>query len=112
MDDEISPLNDISVIETELLLSDLSKAENIYENFKKIKGKKTDENIISLYEKVVKNLNDGKLLRDCSFSNSEIKILKEFNLLTLNLKYMFVMLMKTLFLKEMIWQTSRGFCEN
>ena len=84
VDDEISPLNDISVIETELLLSDLSKAENIYENFKKKnKGKKTDENIISLYEKVVKNLNDGKLLRNCSFSNSEIKILKEFNLLTI-----------------------------
>ena len=35
VDDEISPLNDISVIETELLLSDLSKAENIYENYKK-----------------------------------------------------------------------------
>ena len=37
VDSKVSPLNDINVIETELLLSDLSKVENIIENLKKKK---------------------------------------------------------------------------
>ena len=39
IDKNISPLNDIQIIETELLLSDLSKINNIIENLKKNKGK-------------------------------------------------------------------------
>ena len=35
VDNEISPLNDLEVIETELILSDYSKIENIIENLKK-----------------------------------------------------------------------------
>ena len=34
---EVSPVNDIEIIETELLLSDLSKIENTIENLKKKK---------------------------------------------------------------------------
>ena len=43
VDEEISPLKDISVIETELLLSDLSKIEKIIENLKKIKEQKLNQ---------------------------------------------------------------------
>ena len=47
VDEEISPLNDISVIETELLLSDLSKIQNIIDNLQnKNKGKKIEPNLI------------------------------------------------------------------
>ena len=35
VENKINPLNDIQVIETELLLSDLSKAENIIESLQK-----------------------------------------------------------------------------
>ena len=35
VENKINPLNDIQVIETELLLSDLSKADNIIENLQK-----------------------------------------------------------------------------
>ena len=37
VDDDLSPTNDIEVIETELLLADLSKIENILENLRKKK---------------------------------------------------------------------------
>ena len=37
VENKINPLNDIQVIETELLLSDLSKADNIIENLQKKK---------------------------------------------------------------------------
>ena len=40
VDDNLSPLDDIEVIETELLLSDQSKISNIIENIKKNKGQK------------------------------------------------------------------------
>merc|ERR1712159_963505 len=44
IDKNISPLNDIQIIETELLLSDLSKINNIIENLKK----KTKEKLLNL----------------------------------------------------------------
>ena len=44
VDKSLSPLNDIETIETELILSDYSKIENITENIKKNKGKKFTQN--------------------------------------------------------------------
>ena len=84
VDKELSPLKDISVIETELLLSDLSKIEKIIENLKKKnKGKKIEPNLIQSYEIASEKLNDGILLRDCSFSPEQVKVLNLCNLLTL-----------------------------
>ena len=84
VDEEISPLKDISVIETELLLSDLSKIEKIIENLKKKnKGTKIEPNLIQSYELASEKLNNGILLRDCSFSREQLKILNLCNLLTL-----------------------------
>ena len=55
---------DISVIETELLLSDLSKIESVIENLKnKNKGKKLSLFLIDSYELASEKLNDGILLK-------------------------------------------------
>ena len=84
VEDEISPLNDISVIETELLLSDLSKIQNIIENLKtKNKGKKIERNLIESYELAFEKLSDGTLLKDCNFTVEQFKILQNCSFLTL-----------------------------
>ena len=52
---EVSPVNDIEIIETELLLSDLSKIENTIENLKKKnKGKKIDHELLETLEEAKK----------------------------------------------------------
>ena len=84
VDDNISPLKDISVIETELLLSDLSKIENIIENLKnKNKGKKIEPNLIEAYKLASGKLNNGILLRDNKFTSEQLKTLNLCNFLTL-----------------------------
>ena len=84
VDEEISPLNDISVIETELLLSDLSKIQNIIDNLQnKNKGKKIDQNLIGSYQLALEQLNKGTLLRDYNFTVDQLKILRMCNFLTL-----------------------------
>ena len=84
VNNQISPLKDISVIETELLLSDLSKIDKTIENLKKKnKGKKIEPNLIESYELASKKLNDGVLLKDCSFTSEQLKTLDLCNLLTL-----------------------------
>ena len=84
VDDEISPLKDIAVIETELLLSDLSKIKNIIENLKKKnKGKKIEPNLMESYKLASEKLNNGILLRDFKFTEEQLKILNLCNFLTL-----------------------------
>ena len=60
VDKTISPVNDIEIIETELLLSDLSKIENIIENLqKKNKGKVIDQELMNSLENAKKTLEGG-----------------------------------------------------
>ena len=69
----ISPIDDIKIIETELLISDLEKAEKIMENYlKKNKGKKLDQSFVQALEISKKLLEDGKFLREKSFSANSI----------------------------------------
>ena len=71
----ISPIDDIKIIETELLISDLEKAEKIMENYlKKNKGKKLDQSFVQALEISKKLLEDGKFLREKSFSANEYNI--------------------------------------
>ncbi len=80
---KIDPVNDIVTIETELLLSDLSKVENIISNLKtKNKGKKIDSFIIETLELIKKEISDGILLRELSLNNDQKKLIKEYNFLT------------------------------
>ena len=84
VNNKIDPLDDINVIETELLLSDLSKVQNIIENLKKKnKGKKIDPKLISTLEYTAKNLNDGFSLRDKEYDKDSISILNEYNFLSI-----------------------------
>jgi len=84
VDDKISPLNDLEVIETELILSDYSKIENVLENLKKKnKGVKIDETLLFSLELGKKQLNDGFFLKDINFDTTQEKILREYNFLTL-----------------------------
>ena len=83
VDNKIDPLNDIKTIETELLLSDLSKVENILNNLiKKNKGQKIDKILESTLEYIKKNLNDGKLINELNFDNEQKKIIEDYNFIT------------------------------
>tara|TARA_X000000950_G_C13911184_1_gene659037 strand:- start:2784 stop:3881 length:1098 start_codon:yes stop_codon:yes gene_type:complete len=84
VDDKISPLNDIEVIETELLLSDQSKIDNIIDNLKKKnKGKKIDPELIDTLEQAKKSINQGIFLSHSNSQTINLKILSNYNFLTL-----------------------------
>ena len=79
----VSPIEDIKVIETELLLSDLEKVDRIIENYqKKNKGKKVDQNFLETLEKSRNFLENGYSLRNLSYSESQEEVIKTFSLLT------------------------------
>ena len=84
VDKSLSPLNDIETIETELILSDYSKIENITENIKKKnKGKKIHPELIETLHKAIEILDKGIFLSQSDFDNSQFKVLSDYNLLTL-----------------------------
>ena len=84
VDDNLSPLDDIEVIETELLLSDQSKIDNIIENIKKkVKGQKVDDELMGILENAQEKINDGIFLNSLKTTTSEIKTLSNYNFLTL-----------------------------
>ena len=83
VNNKVSPIEDIKVIETELLLSDLEKVERIIDGYlKKNKGKKVDQNFIATLEKSKDTLENGTLLRNSSFSESQEEVIKTINLLS------------------------------
>ena len=65
-------------------MSDLSTLEKLYDKaIKNSKSGKEDELVIkNLLEKIIPTLEEGNNLRNHNFSDSEIKILKSFQLLT------------------------------
>ncbi len=84
VNNRIDPINDIEIIETELLLSDLNKVNNARENLlKKSKGNSQEKIKIEILNGVKENLSQGKMLRDIEFNADEKKIIKEFSFLTL-----------------------------
>jgi GTP-binding protein YchF len=83
VNNKVSPIEDIKVIETELLLSDLEKVERMIDGYmKKNKGKKLDQNFIATLEKSKDTLENGILLRNISFSESQEEVMKTINLLS------------------------------
>ena len=84
VDNRISPLDDIQVIETELLLSDLSKIENIIENLKKkSKGNIIDKELFHTLETAKNHLADGFFLSELNKNETNLKIFYEYNFLTI-----------------------------
>ena len=83
VNNKISPIEDIKVIKTELLLSDLEKVERMIDGYlKKNKGKKVDQNFITTLENSRDTLENGILLRNSSFSESQEEVIKTINLLS------------------------------
>lgn len=81
---KISPLDDIEIINTELILADLAVIEKIYERALKStkSGQKDGLPLIELLEKILPVLEEGKSIRTLTFNSAESKLLKGFQLLT------------------------------
>ena len=81
---KVSPIDDIEVINTELVLADLSIVEKLYQ--KAIKSTKAGQKeglpLRELLEKILPILEEGECLRTVSFSHEEQELLKGFQLLT------------------------------
>ena len=86
----LNPSEDIKIIETELLLSDLSKAENVTQNYlNKNKGSKIHPIIKNTLDIVKKNLEEGIQINEVDLDIEQKKIIKDFNFLTIK-PYLFV----------------------
>uniref|UniRef100_A0A451DF56 Ribosome-binding ATPase YchF n=1 Tax=Buchnera aphidicola (Cinara pseudotsugae) TaxID=2518978 RepID=A0A451DF56_9GAMM len=82
---DINPLRDIDIINTELLLSDLDLCEKI---FKKQSFQKNINNLhhsicLNLMQRCIHQLQSGRFLKDLVFLDEELKILQQYQFLTL-----------------------------
>jgi GTP-binding protein YchF len=82
---KVSPLDDIEIINTELILSDLSTAEKGYQ--KALRNSKSGQKeglpLKALFERILPALEAGQCARSLSFNEEETILLKGFQLLTL-----------------------------
>jgi GTP-binding protein YchF len=82
---KISPLDDIEIINTELVLADLAAVEKLYQ--KAIKNTKSGQKdglpLRALLEKILPTLEAGEGARTLSYDEEELKLLKGFQLLTI-----------------------------
>lgn len=83
---KIDPNDDVETINLELVLADLALATKVLDGaIKSLKGnrEKVNEQKKELLERVVKVLEDGKLLNSVNWSDDERKLLKEYSFLTM-----------------------------
>lgn len=79
----INPLSDIETINLELILADLSQAENILNKLEKqAKGKKELNEEVALFKKIVSHLNENKPLRSLDLTKEEQRLFNKHNFLT------------------------------
>ncbi len=82
---KVSPLDDIEIINTELVLADLTAVEKLYQ--KAIKNTKSGQKdglpLKALLEKILPTLEAGEGARTLSYDDEELKLLKGFQLLTI-----------------------------
>ncbi len=85
VDGKIDPLSDIEVINTELALADMASIEKALTKCAKAArtGNKEELAKKSLYEKLIKHLDDGGQIRSLDLSDDERAIIKELFLLTI-----------------------------
>lgn len=81
---EIDPLNDASVIETELILADLETTNKRVKTLEKeVKGNDSETfKKLEAVKKIKKCLEEGKTAKDCVLTKEEIKSTKDLHLLT------------------------------
>jgi len=82
---KVSPLDDIEIINTELVLADLTAVEKLYQ--KAVKNTKSGQKeglpLKDLLEKILPVLEAGESARTLSFNDDELTLLKGFQLLTI-----------------------------
>ncbi|MCS5592879.1 MAG: redox-regulated ATPase YchF [Gammaproteobacteria bacterium] len=82
---KISPLDDIEIINTELVLADLAAVEKLYQ--KAVKNTKSGQKdglpLRALLERILPALEAGESARSLSYDDEELKLLKGFQLLTI-----------------------------
>lgn len=81
---KVSPLDDVSVINTELALADLETVDKTLQRLQKAakSGDKQAKQEIAILERIKSHLNDGKPARALDFSKDEMSLVKNFHLLT------------------------------
>ncbi len=82
----INPARDLDLIETELLLADLSVATNRLERIERDLPKKKSPDLLAerkLVERCREALDQGRPLRGLTFTPDELKLMKSFTFLTL-----------------------------
>ena len=81
---KVSPIDDMEIINTELVLADLASVEKLYEKaLKNTKsGQKEGMPLRELIEKILPVLEEGHSVRTLNFNEEETKILNGFQLLT------------------------------
>ena len=81
----VDPIRDIEVIDTELCLKDLDTMSTRFDKTEKLarSGDKVSKELMPVYEKVKKALEDGKPLRNLGLSEDEKKAIKDLAFLTL-----------------------------
>ncbi|MEN8907240.1 MAG: redox-regulated ATPase YchF [Clostridiales bacterium] len=84
VDGSISPVRDISVIDTELMLSDLESIEKRIDKTKKTlkSGDKKFQIQLNILEKIKSNLDNGICIRNMDFNDDEMEYVKELFMLT------------------------------
>ena len=85
VNNRVDPINDIEVIETELMLSDLESLEKrkLAIEKKAKSGDKEAKLTLSIIIKIIERLENGTPVRELSFTNEEALIVKLLNLLTI-----------------------------
>ena len=85
VNNRVDPINDIEVIETELMLSDLESLEKrkLAIEKKAKSGDKEAKLTINIIIKIIERLENGIPARELSFTNEETLIVKLLNLLTI-----------------------------
>lgn len=79
---KIDPEEDVAIVETELILADIESLEKRLKKLKKDKKTKEDERVITIAEKILIQLNRGKMIKDIPLSQEEKRLIKSLNLLT------------------------------
>lgn len=82
---KVDPIADIEVIDTELCLKDLDTMSARYNKTEKLAraGEKDAKELMPVYEKIKKALEDGLTLRRLELSEDEQRLIKDMNFLTI-----------------------------
>ncbi len=84
VDGNVDPIRDLETINMELIYSDIEQLEKRIEKLTKlVRGDKTLQPQLDLYERILASLNEGKTARQVELSEDDIALLGDANLLTL-----------------------------